>query len=145
MKSFLSINKQQEAQEAAQVHSIMDIHTSAETLGNLTMDELLDIAKRTPATGAQKGMKPMDRVLVFLQQEQKLLKEEKEMKRNEAIRELVTEQNAAREQQQQERLKSNKKVEQYDSKQLVQTKNMLKDAMSDAHPKLQQVAPENLV
>ena len=33
------------------------------------------------------------------------------MKRNEAIRELVTEQNAAREQQQQERLKSNKKVE----------------------------------
>ena len=106
------------------------------------MAELLDIAKRTPATGAQKGMKPMDRVIVFLQQEQKLLKEEKEMKRQEAIRELVSEQNAAREQ---ERLKSSKKLVQIDSKKLKQTQNMLKEAMSDAHPKLQQVAPENLV
>ena len=62
------------------------------------MDELLAIAKRTPATGAQKGMKPMDRVILFLQQEQKLLNQEKEMKRQEAIREIVREQNEAREQ-----------------------------------------------
>jgi hypothetical protein len=33
------------------------------------MEELLSIAKHTPATGAQKGMKPMDRVVIFLQQE----------------------------------------------------------------------------
>jgi hypothetical protein len=66
MKKFLSINKQREAQELAEVHSLSDVHTSAEVLGNLSMSELLEIAKRTPATGAQKGMKPMDRVIIFL-------------------------------------------------------------------------------
>ena len=69
-----------------------NIHISAETLGNLTMDELYAIAKKYP----EKGVKPMDRVILFLQQEQKLLRQEEEAKRQAAIREIVAEQNAER-------------------------------------------------
>ena len=37
------------------------------------MSEVMEIAKKTPATGAQKGMDPMDRVVLFLNQEKKLI------------------------------------------------------------------------
>ena len=51
----------------------------------------MEIAKKTPATGAQKGMDVMDRVVLFLNQEKKLIEKEKEQKRQEALRELVAE------------------------------------------------------
>ena len=62
-------------------HTLTDLHVSAEELGQLSMSEVMDIAKKTPATGAQKGMDPMDRVVLFLNQEKKLIEQEKEKKK----------------------------------------------------------------
>ena len=42
------------------------------------MDEVMEIAKKTPATGAQKNMDVMDRVVLFLNQEKKMIEKEKE-------------------------------------------------------------------
>ena len=65
----------------------------------------MEIAKKTPATGAQKGMDPMDRVVLFLNQEKKLIQQEKEKKKQEAIQELLAEEATQKAEQEAERAK----------------------------------------
>ncbi len=55
------------------------------------MDEIMAIAQRLPTKTLPNGqvIKPIDRVVMFLNQEKKIMKEREEKKQQEALKEIV--------------------------------------------------------
>ena len=73
--------------------SIADIEVSTEMLESTSMDDIVKIAKRLPQRVGPdwKVIKPMDRVMHFLKQTKKLLKERDDKKKQEVLRDMVQE------------------------------------------------------
>mmetsp|Transcript_24653 Transcript_24653/g.38330 ORF Transcript_24653/g.38330 Transcript_24653/m.38330 type:complete len:137 (+) Transcript_24653:281-691(+) len=76
--------------------SLSDIAVSSDVIENMSMDEIMAIAQRLPTKTLPNGqtIKPMDRVVMFLNQEKKLMQQREEKKKQEAIKEIIEQQKA---------------------------------------------------
>ena len=90
LDKFKRHNKTQE-----QIAKIGDIKVDAYSLGEMKMDEVIKLALKASKNSKNKNIKPIDRVLAFLQQEQKLMQEAEEKKRQKALLEIIEEQKNA--------------------------------------------------
>jgi hypothetical protein len=83
---------------------IDDIPIDSDLIGDMSMDKILKIAAKTTKAGSK--VKPLEKVLMFLREEQAVMKKKKEKQKQKAIKEIIEDQKKL-EKTQHEQLKKN--------------------------------------